>query len=215
MSASRSLLFISLVSAAALIAQETPRAISLPSPDRTGGKPLMQVLSERQSSREFGEGKLSDQQLSNLLWAAFGVNRPDGRRTAPSARNWQEISLYLCMEDGVYLYDAQKHALQKLLDLDLRKLTGMQPFVEKAPLNIVYVADMTKVGTKPADDASIYLGADCGFIAQNVYLYCASEGLATVVRGLVNREELAPALRLQATQRIILAQTVGLKKEGK
>jgi len=206
------LIFVPLICAVALHAQEIPRTISLPPPNRTGGKPLMQVFSERQSRREFSEVKLSEQQLSNLLWAAFGVNRPDGRRTAPSARNWQEISLYLCMEDGVFLFDAQNHTLQKLMGEDIRKLTGTQPYVEKAPLDIVYVADMTKVGARSGDDVSLYLGADCGLIAENVYLYCASEGLATVVRGMVNREELAAALHLQTTQRIILSQTVGLQK---
>ncbi len=183
--------------------------IALPAPDKTGGKPLMQALSERHSSRAFSEKPLPAQILSNLCWAGFGINREDGRRTAPSARNWQEFSLYLLMADGVYLYNPQDHALIRLLTEDLRSLSGVQEFVGKAPLNIVYVADTSKVKASAADDASIYLGADCGFIAENVYLYCASEGLAVVVRGLVPRDKLAAALKLEPHQRIVLAQTVG------
>lgn len=190
-------------------AQDALQTLKLPEPDKTGGKPLMQVLSERHSSRAFSDQALPPQLLSNLCWAAFGINRPDGRRTAPSARNWQEISLYLCMADGVWLYDAREHALIRLLREDLRKQTGTQPFVETAPLNIVYVADTQKMNTSAADDGALYLGADCGFIAENVYLFCASEGLAVVVRGRVQREELGQALQLEAHQRIVLAQTVG------
>jgi SagB-type dehydrogenase family enzyme len=195
------------------ISQELPQLIKLPAPDKTGGRPLMQVLNERHSTRAFSDKKLSAETLSNLLWAAFGVNREDGRRTAPSARNWQEISLYLCTEDGLYLYDAKEHGLQLIAKQDLRKLTGMQDFVEKAPLNIVYVADTKKTGAKPGDDSALYLGADCGFIAENVYLYCASAGLATVVRGMVGREELAKAMQLEPHQKILLSQTVGLPIE--
>ncbi|HOT97761.1 MAG TPA: SagB/ThcOx family dehydrogenase [bacterium] len=190
--------------------QESPLIKKLPAPDRTGGKPLMQALNERHSTRSFSEQKLPEQTLSDLLWAAFGVNRADGRRTAPSARNWQEISLYLAMADGVYLYDAAAHALQRVSSEDVRKLTGMQDFVVKAPLNIVYVADTQKAGVKPGDDSALFLGADCGFIAENVYLYCASAGLNTVVRGMVGREALAAALKLEPHQKILLSQTVGL-----
>jgi SagB-type dehydrogenase family enzyme len=193
--------------------QELPQLLKLPTPDKTGGKPLMQVLSERHSSRSFSEKTLPEEILSNLLWAAFGVNRADGRRTAPSARNWQEISLYLCMADGLYLYDAKEHALQLLAKQDLRKLTGMQDFVEKAPLNIVYVADTQKAGARSGDDSALYMGADCGFIAENVYLYCASAGLATVVRGMVNREALAAEMKLAPHQKILLSQTVGYPAE--
>ncbi len=194
-------------------AQQPSRSLPLPEPERSGGKPLMQALNERKSTREFSETKLDQQQLSNLLWAAWGVNRPDGRRTAPSSRNRQEISIYLFQEEGVYLYEAQTHSLRWIVGQDLRKLTGTQPFVATAPLNLVYVADLTKIGTNLTEDAYISLGADCGFIAQNVYLYCASSGLATVVRAMVNREELAKALNLGATKRILLAQTIGWPKE--
>jgi SagB-type dehydrogenase family enzyme len=172
----------------------------------------MQALKERKTSRSFSDKKLADQVLSNLLWAAFGVNRSDGRRTAPSARNWQEIDIYVATADGLFLYEARPHSLKELLTDDLRAATGMQDFVGTAPVNLVYVADLDKVGAQPGDDRNLFVGADCGFIAQNVYLYCASEGLSTVARGMVDREKLAKVMKLRPEQRILLAQTVGYPK---
>jgi SagB-type dehydrogenase family enzyme len=194
------------------LAQESVRTIKLPKPDTTGGKPLMQALKERKTSRSFSDKKLSQQVLSNLLWAAFGINRPDGHRTAPSARNWQEIDIYVATAAGLYLYEPRPHSLRRVLPDDLRATTGMQDFVGTAPVNLVYVADLDKVGGQPSDDRNLFVGADCGFIAQNVYLYCASQGLSTVVRGTVDREKLAKAMKLRPEQRILLAQTVGYPK---
>ncbi len=194
-----------------IIAQEA-KTIQLLKPDTSGGKPLMQALSDRKTTRTFSEKPLPDQVLANLLWAAFGINRPDGHRTAPSAMNWQEIDIFVAMKTGVYLYDAGKNALHPVSGKDIRELTGTQDFVKDAPVTLVYVADLAKVKRATGEDRLIYLGADCGFIAQNVYLYCASEGLACVVRGSVEREGLAKALNLRDDQQIILAQTVGLKK---
>jgi len=188
-------------------AQES--TILLPRPDTTGGKPLMQSLKLRKSSRSFSDRKLPDHVLSNLLWAAYGINRPDGHRTAPSARNWQEIDIYVTTAEGVSLHDPAAHALKRILTGDLRAKTGKQDFVSTAPVNLVYVADLKKTNVSGSDDVVLYTGADCGFIAQNVYLFCASEGLSVVVRGLVDREELAKALHLHPEQRIVLAQTVG------
>lgn len=184
--------------------------IALPAPRTEGGRPLMQVLKDRQSSRSFSSRALPDEVLSDLLWAAFGINRPDsGKRTAPSARNWQEIEVYAVMEGGAYLYDAAANRLRPVVEGDLRGLTGVQDFVGTAPLNLVFVADTTKMrGAAPADQTR-YAWADAGFISQNVYLYCASEGLATVVRGLVDRNALAQALGLPEHKKVILAQTVG------
>jgi SagB-type dehydrogenase family enzyme len=184
----------------------------LPKPDTTGGKPLMESLKLRRSSRSFSDRKLPPQVLSNLLWAAFGINRPDGHRTAPSARNWQEIDIYVTTVDGVSLYDPAMHALKPVLAGDVRAKTGMQDFVSIAPLNLVYVADLKKTNAAASDDVLLYIGADCGFIAQNVYLYCASEGLSVVVRGMVDRQELAKVLHLRPEQRILLAQTIGFPK---
>ncbi len=188
------------------------KPVDLPPAQTTGGKPLMQVLKARRTSREFSAVNLPAQVLSNLLWAAFGVNRPDGHRTAPSAMNHQEIDIYVATAEGLYLYEPNGHRLTPVLSDDVRAATGTQDFVRDAPVNLVYVADFGKMGQISLDDKVFYSAADAGFIGQNVYLYCASEGLATVVRGSINRGTLAKAMRLRADQRIILAQTVGFPK---
>ena len=192
------------------MAQEA--TVQLPKPDTTGGKPIMQCLKERKTSRSFDSKPLPQQVLSNLLWAGFGVNRPDGHRTAPSAMNWQETQLYVAMEDGLYLYDAQSNSLKEVSRSDIREKTGVQGFVKDAPLDIVYVADLSMTGHASSDDQTLYTAADCGFIAQNVYLYCASEGLACVVRASIDRPSLSKAMSLNTNQKIILSQTVGYPK---
>lgn len=194
-------------------ASQTLKAIQLPPPQTTGGRPLMQVLSDRKSTREFGPGTLSPQTLSNLLWAAFGINRPDGRRTAPSAMNWQEVSIYVAAPEGVYVYDAKANALNPVVAGDYRAATGTQSFVKDAAVNLVYVSDLSKAAGAATSDAEMYTAADVGFIAQNVYLYCASEGLVTVVRASIDRPALAKILSLQPNQKIILAQSVGHPKK--
>lgn len=173
----------------------------------------MQALKERRSTREFSPEKLSPQMLSNLLWAAWGINRPDGRRTAPSASNRQEIDIYVALADGVYLYEAKEHRLRQVLTEDVRAQTGRQPFVAQAPLNLVYVADMARAGGGRPEDQQFYPAIDTGFISQNVYLFCASEGLGTVVRGLVDRDALAKVMKLRPDQRVIVAQTVGYPRK--
>jgi nitroreductase len=212
---SKSLIALWLLPVGLITAQEL-KPVALPTPQTSGGKPLMQVLKERKSVRDFGPEALSRQTISNLLWAAWGVNREDGRRTAPSASNRQEIDVYVVMADGAYLYDAQANALKPVAPADLRKLAGTQDYVAGAPLNLIYVADTAKLG---GDDAAklATANADTGFIAQNVYLFCASEGLGTVVRASVNRDDLGKALNLRATERITLAQSVGYapKSAGK
>lgn len=188
-----------------------PTTIQLPPPDKSGGRPLMQVLRERRSQREFRRDPLPIATVSNLLWAAFGVSRADGRRTAPSASNRQEIDVYVAMPDALYLYDAAAHALKPIVDGDLRAATGTQPFVADAAIDLVYVADLAKL-TAPTDERVAYAYADTGFIAENVYLYCASAGLATVVRASVDRAALATRMQLRSDQRIVLAQSVGTPK---
>ena len=204
---------LSLLAAASAAAQD-PAPIKLPAPVTSGGRPLMDVLKARQSAREFAVEKLSPQVLSNLLWAAWGVNRPDGRRTAPSASNRQEIEIYVTLPEGAFRWDAAANVLNPVSPQDLRAATGTQPFPATAPLNLVYVADTAKLnrpGTDPQQMLNV--GADAGFIAENVYLFCASEGLATVVRASVAKEPLAKALGLKDTQIIVLAQTVGHVKK--
>lgn len=184
--------------------------IQLPPPHTAGGMPLMQALKERHSSRAFSDRTLPPQVLSDLLWAAFGVNRPDsGKRTAPSARNFQETDLYVVLASGAYRYDAAGHRLLPVAAGDLRAATGQQDFVAQAPLNLVYVADYGRMDGASQRDKRLYSAAATGFISQNVYLFCASEGLATVVRGSVDRTALARALKLSDRQHVILAQTVG------
>jgi len=195
------------------VAQEL-KPVPLPPPQTSGGRPLMEALKDRQSSREFSSQQLSPQVLSNLLWAAFGVNRPDsGKRTAPSAMNWQEIDIYVATQDGLYVYDAQANTLNPVLAQDVRGATGTQSFVKEAPVDLVYVADLAKTGGGGGEEQTLYTAADTGFIAQNVYLFCASEGLAVVVRGSVDRPPLAKLMKLRPNQKIILAQTVGYPKK--
>ena len=184
--------------------------IDLPPPDTAGGVPLMQALKARHSTREFARKPLPLKALSNLLWAADGVNRPDtGARTAPSAHDWREIDVYVTMADGAYRYDAPTHTLVPVAAGDIRHLAGVQDFVANAPVNLVYVADLERMSGAGAEDKAFYSAADAGFVAENVYLYCASAGLAVVVRGLIDREALGAALGLGHHQRIILAQSVG------
>jgi SagB-type dehydrogenase family enzyme len=207
-------LILGLFAAPTFLAAQEADVTKLPAPQMTGGKPLLDCLRARQSARDFGAEKLSAQVLSNLLWAADGINRPDsGKRTAPSAVNWQDIDVYAATADGLFLYLPKEHALQKVLAEDVRAATGSQDFVKVAPLNLVYVSDYTKLQRGTDEDKRFYSGAHTGFISQNVYLYCASEGLITVVRGLVDREAAAKVMKLRPEQHITLAQTVGYPKK--
>jgi SagB-type dehydrogenase family enzyme len=209
----RSFLLVLVLCPMLTLGQE-PKPLILPAPQTDGGKPLMQALKARQSTREFSSEKLTPQVLANLLWAAFGVNRPDtGKRTAPSAINWQEIDVYVATAEGLYVYDAKGNRLDPILAEDVRGATGKQPNIKDAPVNLVYVADLAKTGNSSAEDRDLYTAADAGFIAQNVYLFCASEGLAVVVRGTVDRVALAKLMKLRPDQRILLAQTVGYPKK--
>ncbi len=188
--------------------------IKLPPPQTDGGIPLMQALKHRSTARAFSPKELPAQTLSNLLWAAFGVNRPDsGKRTAPSAMNWQEIDIYVALPGGLYLYAAETHSLAPVLDEDIRAATGMQQLVKDAPVNLVFVADFAKMKQGTKDDKILYSAADTGFISQNVYLFCASEGLATFVRGFVDKPALSKIMRLRKDQKITLAQSVGFPAE--
>jgi SagB-type dehydrogenase family enzyme len=190
------------------------KEIKLPKPQTEIGKPLMQVLKLRSSSRNFSEKEIPIQELSNILWAANGINRIEsGKRTAPSARNWQEIDVYVSLAEGVYLYDAKLHSLHSVIAGDLRAMCGVQDFVKTAPVNLVYVSDYSKIKSNDNDEVKLmWTSAGVGFIAQNVYLYCASQGFACVIRGLIERTKLAEALKLKEDQKIILSQTVGYPK---
>ena len=206
------LLLLSTSSAFAQAAE--PRSVPLPKPQTDGGMSLMQALKLRRSAREFSTEKLSDQTLSNMLWAAFGINRPESEgRTAPSAHNWQEIDVYVIMEGGLFRYQAKGHFLQLIEAEDLRTQAGTQAYVQEAPVNLIYVSDKSKMGQEPESEKEIYAAADTGFIAENVYLYCASARLATVVRASVDKPVLSKAMNLRPEQSIILAQSVGYPKK--
>ncbi|HUM02648.1 MAG TPA: SagB/ThcOx family dehydrogenase [Thermoanaerobaculia bacterium] len=210
--AARFFAVVVLLLSAAAGATELPPPIDLPKPKLDAPATLVQALRARKSSREFAPAPLPLQTLSDLLWAGCGVNREDGRRTAPSAKNWQEIDVYVVLRDGAYLFDAKAHALRGVVRGDLREATGMQAFVKEAPLNLVFVADLSRMAGASGSDRDAYAAADAAFISQNVYLYSAATGLSTVVRGSVDRPALAKALGLKPDQRIVLAQTVGLPK---
>lgn len=197
----------------ALIYAEELKPINLSVPNTKGGKPLMQALKERKSQREFSPKELPLTVLSDLLWAANGINRPESaHHTASTAMNMQEIDIYVAKSEGLYLYDTKANTLIPVVAGDIRALTGSQPFVKDAAINLIYVADFSKMKQMSADDKIFYAAADTGFISQNVYLYCASAGLATVVRGLIDKSALAKAMKLRPDQKIILAQTVGYPK---
>lgn len=192
-------------------AASEPAAVPLPPPQTDGGRPLMQALALRATGRAFAPDPIPAQTLSNLLWAAWGINRPaDGRRTAPSARNRQEIELLAVRADGTFLYDAAANRLLPVAAGDHRALTGVQSFAKDAPLTLLLVADTSRIPGAGNDPEAMQLAwAGAGFISQNIYLFCASEGLATVVRASVDRQALAKALGLKGNRRILLAQSVG------
>jgi nitroreductase len=181
----------------------------LPAPRKEAGKPLMQALQSRRSIREFSSRALPPQVLSDLLWAAYGVNRPSGDRTAPYWRHIMVIDVYAAMADGVWLYDPKQHALRSHLETDIRAQTGLQDFVATAPLNLVYVAHGERMKDISPEERRLYGSVDAAFAGQNVYLFCASEGLATVFRGAVDHEKLNQAMRLGNGQFVTFAQTVG------
>lgn len=187
-----------------------PEALALDAEFAPLSMALFKVLLRRQSSREFGSGELPLYALSRLLWAAFGVNRPEqGLRTAPSANDGQEIDIYVAMRAGLYRFDARQLVLQPVLAGDLRAATGRQDFAATAPINLIYVANLKEGDVRPDTEQRFYAALDTGFISQNVYLFCAAEGLATVVRGWVDRPALAEAMGLAPHQQVIAAQSVG------
>ena len=184
-------------------------SIELPAPEKRGGMPLLDALAQRHSAREFARTALPLQVLANLLWAAFGVNRPDGHRTAPTALNCQEIDIYVALSSGAYLYDAPANALKLAAASDVRRVTGYQDFVDEAPLDLVYVADHARMTMVPVRQRESYASVAAGAISQNVYLFAASAGLSTVIRAWIDRDAIADALGLGHDQHVLLSQTVG------
>jgi len=206
----KKILFVLLVSivGTGCFAQET---IQLPVPQKEGGKPLMTALNDRHSSRNFMAKDLTDQQLSNLLWAAWGINRPkEGKHTAPSSRNTQEMDVYIITSRGAFRYDPVENTLIRITSDDVRSSAGAQDFVKVAALNLVYVMDKKRAtSTKNEMDRMLAAAICTGAIVQNVYLWCASEDLGCVVRAMFDKEQLAKVLKLTEDQAIIMTQTVG------
>jgi nitroreductase len=184
-------------------------AIALPPPEKHGGVPLMEALAQRHSTRDFSPDALPLPLLSGLLWAAYGVNRKNGGRTAPSALNAQEIDVFVALPSGAYRYDAAAHELRLVGTSDLRRVTGYQDFVDEAPMDLVYVADHARMHLVPVGQRESYASVAAGAIAQNVYLFAAGNGLATVLRAWIDRTAIADALGLTHDQQVLLSQTVG------
>lgn len=194
---------------------ESTTRVSLPPPRMTGGMPLMDALKARQSQRAFETMPLAMQTLSDLLWAAGGINRAElGGRTAPSALNAQEIDIHVALPAGLYRYEPVEHAMHLEVARDLRRITGYQDFTDDAALDLVFVADHGRMKLVPAAQREAYASTAVGAIAQNVYLYCASAGLATVIRAWIDRDALARAMGLEPDRHVLLAQTVGLPLAG-
>ncbi len=203
------LLLVSLAAAAV----ELPPPVDLPKPKLDAAATLVSALKARRTGREFSPAPLPVQALSDLLWAACGVNRPDGRRTAPTAKNWQEIDVYVVLPEGAYLFDAKAHALRGVLKGDVRAATGRQDFVTVAPVSLVFVADLSRMTGAGPEERDLYAATDAAFVSQNVYLWCAGTGLVSGVRGYVDRPALARTLGLRPDQRIVLAQSVGFPRK--
>jgi nitroreductase len=198
-----------LAAAPGMALAEGQRPVELPPPKRAGGMPLMEALMKRHSTREYSDRPLPAQTLSDLLWAAFGVNRPSGDRTAPYWRHIMVIDVYAATAEGVWLYEPKAHRLEPYLPGDIRAATGLQDFVATAPLNLVYVAHGERMTDVAPEARRLYASVDAAFIGQNVYLYCASAGLGTVFRGAVDYPKLARAMALPEQQFVTFAQTVG------
>jgi nitroreductase len=189
--------------------------LALPRAHTGGGMPLMQALQQRQSQREFATTALPEQLLADLLWAAAGINRPAlGGRTAPSAMNSQEVDVYVALPAGLYLYEPAGHRLRLDVASDVRRVTGYQDFTDEAALDLVFVADHSRMKLVPAAQREAYAYTAAGAMAQNVYLFCAAQGLATVIRAWIDRDALSKAMALGADHQVLLAQTVGYPAAG-
>ena len=186
--------------------------IKLNAPDKTRGSSVMKALNDRQSVREYSSENIRPQDLSDLLWAANGVNRPDGKRTAPSCRNFQDVEVYVILTDGAYWYDAKNHSLLQVATGDYRRAVAAgQDFAAAAPMSIVLVADMTKYGNM-SENSKLMAAIDVGIVSQNINIACAGLGLATVPRGTMDHAALKTALKLTDTHLLLINNPVGYPK---
>jgi SagB-type dehydrogenase family enzyme len=206
------LIVIAFIFSIVAVAQEL-QPIKLLPPQTEKGKSLMKALEERRTTREYSERAMSLQDISNVLWAANGINRvKEMKHTAPTAVNWQEIDVYIVLGKGIYLYNPHDSTLYPVVKGDMREQAGTQDYVKTAPLNFIYVADYTKMKNAEEAKKEAYASADAAFIAENVYLFCAAFDMGCVVRGSMDREKLSATMKLRSEQKIVLAQTVGYLK---
>jgi SagB-type dehydrogenase family enzyme len=208
------LLMVAIFMVGGIAAAQVPETINLPAPILEKSKPLMQALQERKSGREYGDRQLTTQDLSNVLWSANGINRPQtGQRTSPSARNAQDVDVYVILREGAYLYEPKKNQLLLVVAGDFRKDAGRQAYAGTAPVNLIYVSDTAKFDfIKEREDMVLTAAIDAGHCSQNVYLYAASAGLSVVTRTSVDKQRMAQILKLRPKQLVIMAQTVGYPK---
>jgi hypothetical protein len=202
-------LIIAIIFGGIATAQST---IQLPEPQKTGGMPLMESLAKRSTARAFSTKEISNKQLSNILWASFGINRADGKRTAPSTMNFQGTDIYVLLKSGAYIFDAKNNKLTQVLSEDIRVLGGTQAFVKDAPVQLILVSDLSKLGKGSNEEKMNISNIDAGYISQNIYLCCVSEGLVTGARGSVDHKALAAKLKLRQDQSIVIAHSVGYAK---
>ena len=199
-----------IITVAMLTVTVNAQDIKLPAPQKDGGMPLMEALANRKTNRDFTQDELSPQQLSNLLWAAAGINREDGRRTSPTAANAQQIEIYVLNKQGAYLYIPEEHALRLIAAGDHRTIGASQERFQDCPLMLIFVANYDKMGRWENEARAMYESTDTGNVSQNVYLYCASEGLATCALGSIHRDKLQELLKFNG--KAILGQSVGVAK---
>jgi len=190
-------------------AKDDSKSIQLPSVNLELDYSLMQALKQRKSDRGFSDKELSLDMIANLLWAANGINRDNGKRTAPSAFNHQEIDIYVAMKKGVYFYNPSKNILEFISGKDIRAITGRKKFTQEAPINLIYVANFAKMKRGTTEEKTILAATDVGFVSQNVYLFSAANDLATVILGGVEKEKLAAAMNLTNAQIVLYTQPVG------
>lgn len=196
--------------ASPLSGAEPLEPIPLPPPETMDGMPLMQALKNRRSTKEFVAQAIPQNHVSNLLWAAFGINRPEsGKRTAATAVDCQDIEIFVVFEKAVYVYEPRGHHLIPVVNRDVRALAATQGYANVAPINLIYVSDHSKMADSFKSKKEIYAAFHAGAISQSVYLYCASAGLGAVVRDSVDRDGLRKALNLNENQVIVMAQSVG------
>ena len=190
------------------------QTIKLIEPSQTGGSSVMEAFANRKSGREYSNKKLSDQDLSDLVWAAAGINRQErSLRTAPSWRNYQDVDLYVCFPDGVYLYNAKEHTLEPFAKGNFYPLLeANQTFVNDAPVILLLVTDLSKMQEDNFHTQMVIAGLDAGIVSQNISIFCAGKNMVTVPRGLMNKEELKKVLKLKESQYIMLNHPVGYPK---